>query len=529
MPRTRGRRPIPRRESKLLDGDGVFALRARERAWHGGRSDEGPVSLARSLGRHALVYGAGVMLQRVAGFVMLPLYSRRLTTADYGEIGVIDVTVGLVALVVGLNLAEALIRIYNEDETEDARRASVATTVLANGALALVATLVLCLAAKPLGPLIFGAPVRPRLVVLAAATMGLDAIAAPCFAYLRILLASRLFVLTSLARLTIAVVTNLVWLGWWKGGMTAYFASGAIASLAQAAFLLTWTFRRVPLTIAFGSLARLLRFSLPLVPASVCSLVLHQSSRWVLARFGAFEALGVFMVAYQFGNVVSNGVIQPFNLIWSAKVYEVLKLPGGRETVGRVFLWFAVVLVWAAVALSLLAPPVIVMGYVGPSFVLAARSIPLVAFAYVLFGLGFVVHVGVFMAKRTEMSLVAASRAAIVSVVLNLVGAAFVPWEWLDLVPGVAGVVSFLVLAFFRYRFAQTLYPIPYPWERAGLVTLLGMLVVALPTVAGLGFAGDLGLRALLALTFPLLALPLLPRLEIDALRVSLAGAVLAR
>ena len=55
------------------------------------------MSVARSLGRHAAIYGAGVLLQRVAGFLMLPLYTRRLVKADYGLISIIDFTVGLVA------------------------------------------------------------------------------------------------------------------------------------------------------------------------------------------------------------------------------------------------------------------------------------------------------------------------------------------------------------------------------------------------------------------------------------------------
>src|SRR5437870_5309750 len=68
----------------------VAAVPAGEARRSQGSGPEIPLTLARSLGRHALVYGAGVMLQRVAGFLMLPLYTRRLDRADFGTIGTID-------------------------------------------------------------------------------------------------------------------------------------------------------------------------------------------------------------------------------------------------------------------------------------------------------------------------------------------------------------------------------------------------------------------------------------------------------
>jgi O-antigen/teichoic acid export membrane protein len=487
------------------------------------------VNLATSLGRHAAIYGAGILLQRVAGFLMLPLYTRRLSQADYGLISIIDFTVGLVALVVGLNLAEALIRIYNEKDDESWRARSVATTVVANALLAGLGALVLSLGAGSLGPAIFGCPVPPHLVALAAATMALDAVATPCFTYLRLLDRSGTFVLVSLARLTIAVTINLVWLGGLRGGITAYFASNVVASLLQGAFLVGWTLRRVSLGFSREALAQLLRFSLPLVPASVCSLVLHRSSSWVLARFGAAEALGVFGVAYQLGNVVSNGFVQPFSLVWSTKIYEVLRLRDGAALVGRVFIWFAFCVTWGAVGLSLLARPLLAGGFVGARFQEAASAVPLVAFAYVLFGLGFVVHMGVFIAKKTERSLDAASRAAVASILLNVLGAAVARDEQMYLVPAVTGVLSFAVLAVLRYRYAQELYPLPYDWKRAAALVALGAGFVAAAECMTLPFAAALALRVLLSLAFAPAAVLLMPPRERAAARALLFETARAR
>ncbi len=473
------------------------------------------VSIARSLGRHTAIYGAGVLLQRIAGLLMLPLYTRRLERADYGLISIIDATVALVALVVGLNLAEALIRIYNERDDDEWRRTSVGTTVLANGVLAALGALLLSLGAAAVGPLIFGCPVPQHLVLLAATTMALDALATPCFTYLRLLDRSGTFVLVSLGRLVLAVSINLVWLGWLRGGVTAYFASNAIASAAQGTFLLAWTFRRVSPRPSREVLGHLLRFALPLVPASLCALVLHRSQTWVLARFGATAALGVFGVAYQLGNVVSNGLVQPFTLVWGTKVYEVVKREDGRAVVARVFLWFALIVTWGAAGLSLLAKPLLFgLGFVGPGFLDAVGAVPFVAFSYVIFGLGCLVHMGILIAKKTERSFDAAFRAAVASIVLNVVGVALAPDELLHLVPGATGLVSFGVLAALRYRYAQELYPFPYDVKRAATLVLLGGAFVFAAEAARLEGSLDAALRTALALGFAPAAFLILPATE---------------
>jgi hypothetical protein len=36
--------------------------------------------------RHSAIYALGVLLNRAAGFLMLPLYTRYLTPADYGAV-----------------------------------------------------------------------------------------------------------------------------------------------------------------------------------------------------------------------------------------------------------------------------------------------------------------------------------------------------------------------------------------------------------------------------------------------------------
>src|SRR6185295_11727432 len=77
----------------------------------------------RTLGRHALIYGSGFLLARAAGFLLVPLYTRFLTPADYGVIELLDLTAFFVGTFVALGMEQAVMKFYHAyDEPADRHR-----------------------------------------------------------------------------------------------------------------------------------------------------------------------------------------------------------------------------------------------------------------------------------------------------------------------------------------------------------------------------------------------------------------------
>src|SRR5205823_14718273 len=68
----------------------------------------------RRIGRHSLVYGAGLMLTKAVSFVMLPVYTRYLTPADYGVMTLISMTLDVIAIMAGTKVALGIFRYYHK-------------------------------------------------------------------------------------------------------------------------------------------------------------------------------------------------------------------------------------------------------------------------------------------------------------------------------------------------------------------------------------------------------------------------------
>src|SRR5438874_6889781 len=88
-----------------------------------------PFNMSR-IGRHGLIYGAGVLLSKAVAFVMLPVYTRYLTPADYGVLQLIDMVVEVASIVAGSRLGAGIFRYYHKAETERERRAVLSTALI---------------------------------------------------------------------------------------------------------------------------------------------------------------------------------------------------------------------------------------------------------------------------------------------------------------------------------------------------------------------------------------------------------------
>src|SRR5690349_10582007 len=88
----------------------------------------------RRLVRQTVGYGIGMALSRFAGVVLVPIYTRVLSPADYGTWGVVNTVSTILSLLVFFGLDTAMARFYFETEDPEERRRLVGTafwTVLA--------------------------------------------------------------------------------------------------------------------------------------------------------------------------------------------------------------------------------------------------------------------------------------------------------------------------------------------------------------------------------------------------------------
>src|SRR5688572_16790879 len=84
----------------------------------------------RMLGRHAAIYGVGNMLAKLTSFIMLPIYTRYLTPADYGVLELTSMTLDFLAIMLGMNVAGTVYRFFAEEKSKAGRDLVMSTAAI---------------------------------------------------------------------------------------------------------------------------------------------------------------------------------------------------------------------------------------------------------------------------------------------------------------------------------------------------------------------------------------------------------------
>src|ERR1035438_965785 len=79
---------------------------------------------------HGSVYSLAIVLGKVAAVLLLPVYTRCLTTTDYGIMELLDLTCSVTSALLGLRLADSMLCHYFEAATDKARSTALSTALL---------------------------------------------------------------------------------------------------------------------------------------------------------------------------------------------------------------------------------------------------------------------------------------------------------------------------------------------------------------------------------------------------------------
>ncbi len=444
--------------------------------------ESAPEGKSGGLVRQSLIYGMGVVFNRLVAFIMLPVYTRYISPADYGVLQLLGLTMDIVALVAGARLAGGIFYFYHAAKTEEERKRLLSTSLTVLWLSYAAFGLLTIFLAPTLAGIVFQDVARAPLIRLAGLAFIFEA---PFLVGLTSMQAWEKplgFVGANAARLVIQVVFNLIvliGLGWGIAGMMGVTAmANAIVGTSLAVVVL----RRTGWVVTGDYARRLVKYGLPLVGTQIATMVAAYGDRYVLQRAAGEDVVGIYSVGYQFGVLVFSVGFAPLIQVWEPKRFAVAHQTDRDSTYARTFILcnLAIITMGTAIVLAVgdflrLATPV--------AYHPAATVVPLIVGAYLLQSWTDFHNLGIMMRERTGLLNLA-----------NWICAGVALGGYLVLVPryGAVGAGLGLLLAYavrfgLVYTFSQRLWPVAYRWgpvlRQLAMAIAVCLLARALPSL----------------------------------------------
>lgn len=342
---------------------------------------------AKGFARHASAYAIGNVARQLAGFVMLPIYTRFLSPADYGAVGLLTLALALLEPFFGARLAQAIPRFFFLERDERTKQSVIISALSLTTAVSAVTAAGIWILSEPASEILFGTPEY----ALATAIFGLNMLTQPVeysgMTFIRMQQRSTLFLAVSLCKLGLQIALNLYLVVYLQLGVTGVILSGVIASGISGLGLTAYTLYYNPPRIDPRITWKMLVYSWPLWFAGLAGLYTGSSSRLFLRVFGSLDSVGLIELGSRFASIISLLIWTPFSQHWDVVSYKLYAENRAKKPFQTAFLVVSTLLLIIGLGVSIFSETVIEI-MAAPAFHGASQTVPLLTLSFIFTCLG---------------------------------------------------------------------------------------------------------------------------------------------
>lgn len=453
----------------------------------------------RGLLGHTLIYGLGNYGIKVLGFLLIPLYTRFLAPADYGVMALVSMYTQVMFVLMNLGQSTSLFRFYYEHDTQEGRDRVVAASLWIVLLFALPMAAIPFLFNAPLAQLILGDSALWFLMCIGTATVLAKVLLRMPFAIMRAHDQSKRYASWSLARNALGLVLAIVLVAGFHLGATGVVLSQFLAEIVFCFLLTGMTFQSLRAGFHWKDIKDQLLFGLPFVPIGVASFVLDLTDRWFLKHYYSTAEVGIYSLGYRFAEILTF-VVTAFQLSWPQFLFRNRKEPNAPQLYADMTSYYLALMLFLWLGLAVFAPELLRI-MATPQFYSAATLIPIVSFALVLDGMGWMFNIGALFSKKTLLRTASVALGAAVNLTLNFL-----------LIPRY-GMMGAALSTFFGFatQMSTTLilslrvYHVPYPYARMAAMVGAALAVYGASTMVDThSLLAAIAIKAPLILLFPI-------------------------
>ena len=302
--------------------------------------------------KNTLFYTIGEILPKILSFLLLPLYTRYLSPADFGVVSYTSSVTLFLSVFGTLALNSYVLRYYFIHKDEESRKKVIGTAYLSIGVFNLI---ILGVAYLVLPSVISRYDIQVAwnpYFKLSIITNMLTSFSTIPLCFYRVKQQAHNYVLLNITRTIFTVALNILFIVTLKKGLDGYFYSHLYAAIPFVPIYFGIIGKYSRFKFGFAYLREGLGFALPLIPGTLAYIIINMSDRIILERNVAMEAIGLYNIAVTISTAL-NIVIQSGYHAFEPDIFARYGEKGYYEFVKKVQVVFYSVIFFMGLLLSL--------------------------------------------------------------------------------------------------------------------------------------------------------------------------------
>lgn len=354
----------------------------------------------------------GSFSSKLLTFLLVPLYTAVLTTAEYGVVDIINTTVSLIYPLAILVISEAVIR-FCLDNTSDKNQVwtiGIGITFLGNLVMLLISPVILFTSFKDYYIFfVLQCMMMSFYQTISQFVKGLDKV--------------KVYAIGGIINTIVVISLNIILLLFIKMGLIGYLiamVSGHFISIIYFFISLKlWRYFIRLKNIDKSLLKKMLNYSVPMIPNSISWWISDSSDKYIVKYFCGLAVNGVYAIAYKIPTLLST-ITNLFIGAWQISAFEDFNSKESRAFFSNITNEFVKLNLLVASGLIFMTKPIAKIMFVAEFFE-AWRFTPVLILAFVFSTSASFIGTVYTAAKKTKMLFYSTLVAAVANIIFDII------------------------------------------------------------------------------------------------------------
>ncbi|KKQ18774.1 MAG: Polysaccharide biosynthesis protein [Berkelbacteria bacterium GW2011_GWA1_36_9] len=463
-------------------------------------------------------YGLGDIATKLITVLILPIFARYLTPADFGVASILIVSTILVSGLADLGLSVSTYRFYYEGKDQNKFRL-ISTVQIFSTLITIIIAFVVIFFSQSLSQIFFKTSDYNYIIILAFLSIPLNNLTVAQINRLKLENKAKVCANIQITKALTDIIFKVILIIFLKHGINGLFEGQIINATIYAIIFIIYSLRITGFGFSYTLLKKMLRFGLPFAFSPIFFWILNWADRLILGRMTNMTEVGLYTLGYTVGMAVMLPV-GAFTTAWPTFYMSVIKEPKAKKFFSLVLTYFSLIIGYFALLIIILSPDYFY--FLTPvQFHSAYTIVPMVAFSYIFLGHYSIMITGTYLKRKTFYIFITEVLAIIINLGLlfllvprfGRIGAA---WATLG---------SYFALPVIIYALTFKVFPIKYEYKRLIQILIAILIVLWINQFLYAPNIWNLFLRLLISLFYPLILLLMgfFEKTEIKLLKLNFA------
>ncbi|MEZ5490844.1 MAG: oligosaccharide flippase family protein [Gammaproteobacteria bacterium] len=358
-------------------------------------------SEAKTISSYGSIYLLANIVNRSAGFILIPLYTYTLSLEEYGLLAIVMAVSDLLAILFGMGFTAAMTRFYFDfDNDSDEQKLVISTTLLGFFALSLIILIFAYPIARLTVSVLFETTEYLGVFVFAIAGLIFTLLFEVVVGYTIIQKKAWSYLSIAISKAVLFIASNLILVFYLKLGVPGVIYATVISLGSLSLILSVGILRTVGTGFSFPLMREMVSYGIPLIPASFADAALPVVERHFINVLVGPSAVGIYSLGHRLASMLQMFIAKPFSEIFFVRRFETLAKGEDQGVFNRILLVFVALMITCSLGLSLFGHEIITL--ISPEEYLGIiPAIPVLGLCFVLSSLNLNIQLGIIYQKKT--------------------------------------------------------------------------------------------------------------------------------